>query len=158
MAGIAVSGIGSGLRSERTGNAADHGTSRASNTHNQFARSGLSGTHFWVRVAKVRLGGFPNHIGRGFELRQASPRRSAISNDGSALSAAADGTAVSGVYSAEVNQLAQSQKLASKAFSESTETIGEGTLTFRFGTYDSDANTFAADAGAQCSVAYHRQF
>ena len=46
----------------------------------------------------------------------------------------------------EVSQLAQSQKLASDVFTDSSTIVGEGVLTFRFGTYDSGGNTFTADA------------
>lgn len=61
------------------------------------------------------------------------------------FSVTADTEAVASGYNVEVTSLAQSEKLASKAFQNTTDEIGTGALTFRFGTYDSDANSFTAN-------------
>lgn len=50
--------------------------------------------------------------------------------------------ALLGSYSVQVNALAQSQKLVSKGFEDITTLLGSGTLTFAFGKYDGDENTF----------------
>ncbi|MCW8909027.1 MAG: flagellar filament capping protein FliD [Gammaproteobacteria bacterium] len=57
------------------------------------------------------------------------------------LSATASSVADEGSYSLEVQSLAQSHSLASVAFSELTSVIGNGTLTFDFGTTDYDPGT-----------------
>lgn len=67
-------------------------------------------------------------------------------DDTELFTATGDSDASIGKYSVEVTNLAQSQKLASKAFSSTTEAIGSGTLNFRFGTYDSGANSFTTNA------------
>ncbi|MCW8957069.1 MAG: flagellar hook protein, partial [Gammaproteobacteria bacterium] len=57
----------------------------------------------------------------------------------SLFSASASSIADEGSYNVEVKQLASSQSLASTAFTEVSDVIGTGTLTFEFGTtvYDS---------------------
>lgn len=67
------------------------------------------------------------------------------SNNSDYVTATASSIADSGVYTVEVEKLAQSHKLAGSAFSSPTDTVGTGTLTFRFGQYDSDLNTFTAN-------------
>ncbi len=62
--------------------------------------------------------------------------------DTSILTASADGKAVAGSYSVEVQQLAQQQKIHSEGFSGTASVMGSGTLTIQYGTYDSGANTF----------------
>jgi len=66
-------------------------------------------------------------------------------SDSNTISATADGTAVKGSYNVSVTQLATSQKLASAAYSSTTDIIGTGKLTISFGTYT------AADGGTPAS-------
>ena len=61
------------------------------------------------------------------------------------FSVTADSKAVAGVYNVEVTTLAQAEKLASKAFQNTTDVLGTGSLTFRFGTYDSGTNSFTTN-------------
>lgn len=61
-------------------------------------------------------------------------QRGASSSDNSAVIAQATSDAAAGSFSVEVTQRAQSQSLASGSFTSPTEVVGEGTLTFRFGT------------------------
>lgn len=83
--------------------------------------------------------------------------RTAISSDTSAVGVSANGDAEPGSYNLEVQQLAQTQSLASGSFSELTDTIGEGVLTFRFGTASltppegagQSFDSFAVDAESQ---------
>ncbi|MEQ8514152.1 MAG: flagellar filament capping protein FliD [Chromatocurvus sp.] len=63
-------------------------------------------------------------------------QRTASSSNTSALGASASAGAAAGSYSVVVDQLAQAQSLASGAFGSLTDTVGEGTLTLRFGTTD----------------------
>ncbi len=67
---------------------------------------------------------------------------SAESGDSSLYSVAAGEDAQIGRHSIEIQSLARSQKLASKAFGSNTTAVGSGTLTFRFGGYDSGTNSF----------------
>ena len=72
--------------------------------------------------------------------------RSTTSSDSDSVTATASNAASASTYAVEVSQLAQSQKLASDVFTDSSTIVGEGVLTFRFGTFDSGGNTFTADA------------
>lgn len=58
------------------------------------------------------------------------------------LGASTTTAAQPGSYSVQVEKLAQAQKLASGSFASIGDTIGTGTLTFTFGTYDSVGDTF----------------
>ena len=66
--------------------------------------------------------------------------RTATLSDLSLFSVSATSIASAGTYSIEVTQLAQSHTVTSKAFTNVTDTVGTGTLTFQFGTYA--ASTF----------------
>lgn len=57
-------------------------------------------------------------------------------SDKDIASASADSSAIAGNYSVEVQSLAQSQKLKSSNFASTSSTVGSGTLTIQFGTYD----------------------
>lgn len=66
--------------------------------------------------------------------------------DATVLSAATSSIAKTASYSVEVSKLAQSHKIASGTFADPATTLGTGTLTIAFGTYDGDANSFAVNA------------
>lgn len=66
--------------------------------------------------------------------------------DATVLSANASSIAKPGSYAIEVSKLAQSHKLASAHFAEPSSSIGTGTLTIDFGTYDSDTDNFSVNA------------
>ena len=66
--------------------------------------------------------------------------------------ASGSSTASIGNYSIEVKQLAAAHKLASKAFTNTTDTVGTGTLTIQFGTVNVGVFT-ANSAKATQSVA-----
>lgn len=63
-------------------------------------------------------------------------------SDPAILTASAGTAATPGAYSIEVQQLAQQQKLVSGGFSSAADTLGSGTLTIQFGTYDAAGGTF----------------
>jgi flagellar hook-associated protein 2 len=73
----------------------------------------------------------------------------ASSADGTIFTASAASNAAPGNYAIEVKQLAQAQKLASKAFTNVTDTVGTGTLTIQFGTYSGGVFTANAAKAAQ---------
>ena len=60
--------------------------------------------------------------------------RQVISSDVLVMSATADSSAKEGNYSIQVNKLAKSHSIHSSRFSNLTDTVGSGTLTFQFGT------------------------
>lgn len=66
--------------------------------------------------------------------------------DVSVLTATANGKAVPGSYSVEVQQLAQQQKAHSGGFASISSAVGSGILTIQYGTYDSGANTFTLNS------------
>jgi len=77
----------------------------------------------------------------------------AKSADDTAVSVTSSTTSTAGNYSVAVQSLAQSQYIASKAYSAKTDVVGEGTLTIELGTFTDNpsappASTFAAKAVA----------
>lgn len=66
--------------------------------------------------------------------------------DETVLTATASSIAKPGTHTIEVSQLAQSHKIASGTFDDPAASIGTGTLTIDFGTYDSGANSFTTNA------------
>lgn len=75
-------------------------------------------------------------------LSQSSIQKlSATSSDDAVLSVAAESNADLANYRMEVKQLAQSHSLASRTFTAADEAVGTGTLTFKFGATDYDADT-----------------
>ncbi len=69
--------------------------------------------------------------------------------DTSLASVSANSSAVAGNYDVEIQTLAQSQKLKSGNFASSNTSIGSGTLTVQFGTYNSGAFTLNPEKAAQ---------
>lgn len=67
----------------------------------------------------------------------------ATSADPTIFNATADSSAIAGSYAIEVKQLAQAHKLASAAFTSTTEEVGTGTLTIQYGTF---SGVFTANA------------
>jgi flagellar hook-associated protein 2 len=73
----------------------------------------------------------------------------ANSADGTIYTASASSIALPGTYAVEVKQLAQAQKLASKSFQNTTDTVGTGSLTIQFGTWSGGVFTANAAKAAQ---------
>lgn len=71
------------------------------------------------------------------------------SADTTIFTAAAGSSAAPGSYAVEVKQLAQAHKLSSKAFTNTTDTVGAGTLTIQFGTWSGGVFTANASKAAQ---------
>ncbi len=91
------------------------------------------------------LSGLQQSLG---EARTASTfsRRTVSSTDSAALFASATSTAATGTYKVNVTSLASTQALASGSYTETSDVVGEGTLTFKFGTtvYDSGTDTYTS--------------
>lgn len=73
----------------------------------------------------------------------------ATSADTTVVTSSAASNAVPGSYGVEVTQLAQANKLRSKTFTDVTNAIGTGTLTFQFGKVNGTAFTVNSDKSAQ---------
>ena len=65
----------------------------------------------------------------------------ASSSDTDVLTIEAEATAATGSYDVNVSTLAQANTLTSATFTNKTDVVGTGTLTFKFGTTDYDATT-----------------
>lgn len=74
----------------------------------------------------------------------------ASSADTAVYTASASSSAQAGSYSVEVQRLAAAQKVASAAFTNVTDTVGTGTLTFQFGT--TVGGVFTANANKATQV------
>lgn len=68
------------------------------------------------------------------------------STDEDVVTATGSSIANPGSYSVEITNLAQSHSLSSKSFTESTNPVGTGTLTFEFGHFDTDSNSFISNS------------
>ena len=66
----------------------------------------------------------------------------ATSSDEEKFTVSAEDNAVVGSYDIEISQLAQSQKLKSQSFDSEFDIIGSGTISFQFGEFNSDSNSF----------------
>lgn len=73
-------------------------------------------------------------------------------SDTTLANASASSSAVTGSHSVEIQTLAQAQKLKSANFANTSATVGSGTLTIQFGTYNSGAFTLNPDKAAQSIV------
>lgn len=71
---------------------------------------------------------------------------SATPVDATIFTATASSGASIGTHSIDVQVLAQAQKLASSPFATTDTTVGTGTLTFQFGTYNAGTNSFTLNA------------
>lgn len=73
----------------------------------------------------------------------------AISADVTVYTAVGSPSATAGSYAVEVKQLAQSQKLSSKGFADTSSALGTGTLSFQYGTWDGASFTINPAKSAQ---------
>ncbi len=82
-----------------------------------------------------------------------SSRSTSVTGEDGVLTASAEQSAAVGSYTVSVSQLATAHSVASTAYTNTTDEVGDGTLTFTFGTTDYDAggdtyNSFTANAEA----------
>lgn len=84
---------------------------------------------------KGAMSGFQSSLGKLQNLSTYTGRNATVSNK-DVLSVSANSTAVAGSYSIEVSALAKAHSLASGSYGAIGDVVGEGTLSFRFGTTD----------------------
>ncbi len=67
------------------------------------------------------------------------------STDEDVVTASGSSIANPGNYALDITSLAQSHSLSSKGFNETTAPVGTGSLTFEFGHFDADSNSFISN-------------
>ncbi|ADJ29043.1 flagellar filament capping protein FliD [Nitrosococcus watsonii] len=141
---ITSTGIGSGLDVESLVNqlVAAEGQPQQLRLNRQEAK--LQATLSAMGTLKSELAGFKDAVAKLDSPSAFQAIKASVGNT-DLLTVSAAAKAAIGTYSVEVQQLAQAQKLASKAFADPSATLGTGTLSFRFGSYDNDANTFTGN-------------
>jgi len=68
------------------------------------------------------------------------------SSDEKVVTATGSSIAKPGTYSLDVTNLAQAHSVSSESFSETTSPVGTGVLTFEFGNFDTDSNSFISNS------------
>ncbi|WP_273428031.1 flagellar filament capping protein FliD [Chitinibacter tainanensis] len=86
---------------------------------------------------KGSLSSFQTSLGKLNNIASYTGSTSASSSDDASVKISAGNTAQASKYDIEVSQLATSQKLASQIYGKATDVVGEGVLTFDFGSYSS---------------------
>ena len=67
------------------------------------------------------------------------------SSDEDVVTASGSSIAKPGNYALEISNLAQAHSISSKSFTETTNPVGTGTLTFELGHYDTDSSSFISN-------------
>ncbi len=144
MAGITVSGMGSGLDVNSI-------VSQLISAEKTPATKRLDSQEARLQAQLTALGSFKGAVSelqRAVQGLNAASKFDAVSasvGNAELLGASVSAAAKPGSYSIEVEQLAQAQKLASGAHASVDSVVGTGTLSFRFGTYSADGNTFSVN-------------
>ncbi len=141
MAGISVSGIGSGLDINQLVSDLVSAEAAAPTARLNRREASLQGELSAIGALKGALSSFQTVV-KDLKSATALAGVKATVGDESLLGASATSIAQPGSYEIEVLALAKAQKLASGGFQELTDVVGSGTLTFRYGDYDADSNTF----------------
>jgi len=132
---ITSSGIGSGLDIELLVTqlvAAE----RAPTENRLIKRAGeFAGQLSAFGALKGALSGLQSSLSGLQQLSTFSGRNATVS-DANVLSASASNSAAAGSYAIEVSQLAKAHSLASGSYTSASDAVGEGELSFRFGTTD----------------------
>lgn len=134
MASITSAGLGSGLDitglvTKLVAAEGDPATQRLNTQEAQF-QARLSG----LGTLKGALSDFQGTV-QGLESLSAFQAVTATSSNTAVFTASAAATAGGGNHSIMVTRLAQGQKLASTAFTDTTSAVGTGVLTFQLGTF-----------------------
>jgi len=149
MAGIQSLGVGSGLLTSDLVDQLVGAERAASDLRLDVKTARVEAKISAYSEVRTALDGMQSAIG---SLAQASTIQSSSANssDDSTLTATTSSLAEPGSYRIEVDEIAKSHSLASQQYSSVDDTIGTGTLTFKFGTttYDGGNNylSFAQDA------------
>ncbi len=132
---ITSSGIGSGLDIESL--VTQLVAAERSPTENRLVRNAAEyqGQISAFGALKGALSGFQSALGALQSLSTYATRQATVS-DSDVLSVSANSTAAAGAYSIEVTSLAKAHSLASGSYTATTDVVGEGVLSFRFGTTD----------------------
>ena len=130
---ITSSGIGSGLDIESL--VTQLVAAERSPTENRLIKAAAQyqGEVSAFGALKGGLSSFQSALGTLQNLSTFTDRKATVSDAGP-LSVSASNTAAPGVYSVEVNTLAKAHSLASGSYTATSDVVGEGTLSFRFGT------------------------
>lgn len=132
---ITSSGIGSGLDIESL--VTQLVAAERSPTENRLVKASAQyqGQISAFGALKGALSGFQSSLGALQGLSTYNGRNATVS-DSDALTVSAGSAAVSGSYAIEVNSLAKAHSLASGSYAATTDVVGEGALSFRFGSTD----------------------
>lgn len=144
MASITVSGLGSGLDISGIVSQLVEAERTAAEPRLDYKEATVTAEISAVGLLKSAMSDFQGTLSSLSSARTFAPL-TLTSTDIDSVGATASSIARPGQYSIEVDQLAQSHKLASAAFEDTTATIGQGTLTFSFGSFDTDAGTFTSN-------------
>jgi len=132
---VAATGIGSGLDIEGLVNSLVNAERRPVETRLVQREASLTSELSALGTLQGSLSGLQSSVDRLTRLSTFN-QRSASSSDTGSATVSASANAVASNYQLQVDTLAQNQSLASSAFSSLSDNVGEGTLTFRFGTTD----------------------
>ncbi|MGB0723683.1 MAG: flagellar filament capping protein FliD [Gammaproteobacteria bacterium] len=144
MASITVSGLGSGLDINGMVTQLAAAEREAAEPRLDYKEAAITAEISAVGLLKSASSEFQSSLSSLSNARTFAPI-SLTSSNLDAVSATASSIAEPGSYSVEVSQLAQGHKLASVAFDEPTDTVGEGTLTFAFGRFEDGVFTDNSD-------------
>ncbi len=130
---ITSSGIGSGLDIESL--VTQLVAAERAPTENRLVKASAQyqGQISAFGALKGALSGFQSALSSLQSLSTYSGRQATVS-DSDVLAVSASSTAAAGSYAVEVNSLAKAHSLASGSHSATTDVVGEGTISFRFGT------------------------
>ena len=147
MAGISISGIGSGLDINSLVTQLVAAEAQPATNRLNRREAGLQAVLSGIGTFKSALSEFRSAAAALSNPAKFEGMKASTSGDG-VFTANAGSLAQPGKYSVEVLQLATAQRLATpaaSAFSAITDSVGHGTLTIRFGLYDATATTFTAN-------------
>jgi len=145
MAGITVSGVGSGLDINGL-------VSKLVAAEGEPATKRLNSREAGLHTQLSALGSFKGALAdfQSAVSALAAPGKfqgmKATASDTGVLTASATNSTLTGSYGIEVKNLARAQSLAAAPVASLTGPIGTGTLTISFGAYNSEANTFTPNA------------
>ena len=136
MAGISSPGIGSGIDIAGLVNKLVAAERQPEANRLDTQETGLQARISALGSLKGVISDFQTKLAALSQISTYQARKVSVSNS-SAFSASASSSAVSGQYTLNISQLAQTQTLVTdpaSPFANTTDPVGEGTLTFRFGT------------------------
>jgi len=151
MVGITSAGIGSGL--DISGIIDQLVSAEGAVTQNRLDRRefGIQAELSALGTVRSAFSEFQSSLSGLSDIEQFRSR--VVTNtDNTLFTATADNNSQPGSYQVEVGQLAQAHKLSSASFAEPDTSIGSGSITFQFGTYDSGGNTFTPNADKSIGV------